>query len=96
MIVDLETAKRHLRRTDDDDDENIVSKLEQASAIVVDYLKLDAGTYDVGASPYVEPPQMVQAAVLLTLENLYVNPEEDPLSNAVRSILHRSRDPALA
>jgi hypothetical protein len=95
MIVDLETAKRHLRRTDDDDDTNIVLKLEQASAIVLDYLKLDADTYDIDASPLEEAPKMVEAATLLVLEALYVS-DEDPLTNAVKSILHRSRDPALA
>ena len=96
MIVDLETAKQHLHVIDDADDDNIFRKLEEASAIVLDYLKLDDDAYAIDASPYVEPPKMVRVAVLLVLENLYDRPEEDPLSNAVRSILHRKRDPALA
>lgn len=96
MIVDLETAKRNLHIVSDDDDENLALLLEAASAIVVDFLKLDAGTYDVDASPYVAPPKPVEIAVLLTLENLYDRPKEDPLSPAVRSVLHRLRDPALA
>lgn len=96
MIVDLETAKRNLHILSDDDDENLVLLLEVASAIVVDFLKLDTGTYDLGASPYVEPPKPVEMAVLLVMENLYDRPDDDPLSTAVRSVLHRLRDPALA
>ena len=96
MIVDLETAKQHLKVVDDADDDNIFRKLAEAEAIVLDYLKIPASSYDIDASPYVEPPKMVRAAILLVLENLYDRPEQDPLSNAVRSILHRSRDPALA
>lgn len=96
MIVDLEKAKQHLHIVDDNDDENIVTKLEQASAIVLDYLKVDEDTYSLDASPYVEAPKGVQAATLLVLENLYDRSDEDPISNAVRSLLHRLRDPALA
>lgn len=96
MIVSLDTAKTHLRVTVDDDDDNIMLKLDQAEAIVIDFLKLDEGTYDLEASPYVEAPKMVTAAILLVLKQLYDHPDQDPLSTAVRSVLHRSRDPALA
>lgn len=96
MIVDIETAKRNLHIIDDDDDENVLLLLEAASAIVVDFLKLEVGTYDIGSSPYMAPPKPVEMAVLLVLENLYDRPDEDPLSPAVRSVLHRLRDPALA
>lgn len=96
MIVNLQEAKQHLRVDIDDDDDNIVLKRDQAEAIVIDYLKLDAGTYDIDASPYTAPPKPVTAAILMVLTNLYDNPDQDPLSVAVRSILHRLRDPALA
>lgn len=96
MIVDLETVKRNLHIVADDDDENLVMLLESASDIVVDFLKLDVGTYDIDASPYVAPPKPVEVAVLLVLGNLYDKPNEDPLTVAVRSVLHRLRDPALA
>lgn len=96
MIVDLETAKRNLHVVDDDDDENLMLLLETASEIVVDFLKLEPGTYDIDASPRIEPPKAVTIATLLVLENLYDRPTEDPLTDAVRSVLHRRRDPALA
>ena len=96
MLVDLETTKRHLRRDDDYDDERIVLLIDQASTIVVDYLKLPEGTYEATDGSPDDVPRMVEAATLLVIEGLYDRPESDPLTEAVRSILHRSRDPALA
>jgi hypothetical protein len=38
-LVDLEDAKRHLRITDDTQDADVALKIDQASAIILDYLK---------------------------------------------------------
>jgi hypothetical protein len=95
MILDIEAAKRQVRRIDDDDDERIVLALDQASVVVLDYLKMELDVYenDDGDSDY---PVLVAAAVLLVMQCLYETPEKEPLTDAVKSILHRQRDPALA
>lgn len=96
MLVDLDTAKRHLRRDDDADDERIMLIIDQSSAIVIDYLKLPAGTYEATDGSPDDVPRMVEAATLLIIESMYDKPEVDPLTDAVVSILRRSRDPAMA
>ncbi|GJD41313.1 head-tail connector protein [Methylobacterium bullatum] len=92
-LISLETAKRHLLIDYDDRDEDIQAKAEEATDIVVDYLKRpDHGwTFET-------VPGRVRAAILLTLGVIYEDREGqvDPLSDAVRSLLHRMRDPALA
>lgn len=95
MLVDLETAKRHLRRDDDEDDTRIVDTIRQASAIVLDYLKISPESYSGTDGNLSDVPVMVEAATLLVIDVLYDRPEEDPLTDAVRSILHRMRDPAM-
>lgn len=70
----------------DDADEVIVSKIEQASAIVLDYLKVEEEPDPV--------PKFVEAATLLVVEALFDG--GDPLSDVVVRLLHRYRDPAFA
>lgn len=86
MLVDLETAKGDLRMDDDYADEIIFSKIEEASSIVLDYLKLDAEPDPV--------PFFVRAATLLVIRSLFDG--GDPLSDPVVRLLHRYRDPAIA
>lgn len=109
-IVDFESAKLHLRVDHDEDDADIVFKLEQASAIIIDFLKMPAGTWDLNSqnsgsgssgdsgSAGDTAPMQVQAAVLMVLGELYKNRESnsDPLSKTVKDMLRRLRDPALA
>lgn len=105
-LVDLQTAKEHLRVDHAADDVDILLKLEMASSIVVNYLKLPVGTWELdpesssgaGDSNVDDAPWPVQAAVLLVLGSLYKDREGqvDPLSEAAKSLLHRYRDPALA
>jgi Phage gp6-like head-tail connector protein len=99
-LVTLDQAKQHLRveleRLDLDAD--IAEKLKQAEAGVIDYLKKDAAA--LGALP-AEKQDIIRAAILLWLGALFENREGDadapaPLSNAVRDLLRRLRDPALA
>jgi hypothetical protein len=94
-LITLDQAKRHLRMGDDEDEE-IEEKVNEASAIVLDYLKVPADEWAVGAVPY-----LVQAATKLVLGALMENREgnadgPEPLSQAVKDLLHRYRDPALA
>jgi hypothetical protein len=86
-MIDIEMAKIHLRVDITDDDERIQFKIEQASSIVLDYLKLQEAPSPV--------PPFVQAATLLVLEALF-DGASDPLSDTVTRLLHRYRDPALA
>lgn len=100
-IVTLAQAKARLRIDLDESDEDYDLLLEQASAIVVDYLKLPVGTYDLSnedESDWQAAPEPVKAAVCLVFGHLDKDREgaADPLTPAVRSLLHRYRDPALA
>lgn len=96
-LVSLHRAKEHLRVTTTDSDADIHLKVEQASAIVLEYLKsrADAGWDDTTA------PGPVQAATLLVIGHLYEHRGDDmdrdgALWQAVERLLMRSRDPALA
>lgn len=92
-LVDLPTAKEHLKVDDDAADVNIAKKIDQASAIVVDYLKLaDPDQWDIDSTESEAVPPVVEAAILLVLEALFDGGE--PLSQTVRDLLHRYRDPA--
>jgi hypothetical protein len=94
-LVSIERAKEHLNITFDDNSADLQAKVLEASAIVVDYIKKP----EIDWTEETAPP-LIQAAVLLVLGDLYDHRgddgKSDPLSQAVRSILHRYRDPALA
>jgi hypothetical protein len=96
MLVDLESAKRTLRRDDDDDDVRIKTLVDTASEIILDYLKISQLSYSGTDGNLSDVPLRVQQATLLVVESLYDHPEVDPITPAVVSILMRSRDPALA
>ena len=89
-LVSLELTKSFLRIDDDEEDELIDRLIENASVIVTDYVKVDDTAYDVTL------PRNVEQALLLVIRNLYKREDEDPLTPAVRSLLHRERDPAIA
>lgn len=109
-FVTLQQAKRHLRILYADEDEDIQDKVQQASAIIVDYLKRpDHGWTDAqdGSPPTRSTaPMVVQAATLLMLSTLWefregeVEPNYDAadgyLPKAVTALLHRLREPAYA
>ena len=93
-LVSLEKAKRHLRIDNTDHDEDIANKVAQASAIVMDYLKLTAVPATWPTVPFV-----VEAAVLVVLGELFQKREAgdvDVISQGVQALLARQRDPALA
>ena len=94
MLVDLETVKGHLRKDFADGDENLVRKIRQGSAIVRDYLKVSEDEWDADDTEADPLPYDIEAAVLLVIEALYLGTE--PLSQTVKDLLHRHRDPALA
>lgn len=101
-FVDLTVAKRHLKieaeRTDLDPD--VTDKLERCEAVIVDFLKLtdaEADALDARAQ------KIVGQAILLALGAAFLNREGFAaaadaliLSQPVKDLLRRLRDPALA
>lgn len=79
----------------------LASLIEDATGIVLDYLKTDGSQWslepDDGEGEDDAPsavPAPVRAAIILVVRNLFDEVEE-PLSSAVKALLHRYRDPAL-
>lgn len=95
MIIDLDTAKRELRKVDDDDDERITVMIGQATALVLHHLKVADDEYE-NLDGLNDFPDAVAAAVLGALKSLYYDPDKDPLTPVVKAMLHPLRDPALA
>ena len=95
MLVDLRTAKECLRVMHDDEDLLIQSLADQASSLVVDFIKRP----DHGWTVNTLPPH-VQAAVFHVLKRLYDDPagelEGGPLAPHIKDMLWRERDPAIA
>ncbi len=107
-LVTFNESKEHLRVDHDMDDAQINRMRRQASAAVLNYIKIDI---DETAFDYVdefgEPianniPQEIAAATLLMIGALYENRDGDsfrspqPLSQAAMDLLWRHRDPAMA
>lgn len=93
-LVTMDQARLQLHEVQDDGpvDANIAMKLEQATGIVIDYLK----TPDHGWTA-LTVPEPIHAAILLVLTSLYDSPAtEDPITPAVESLCRRYRDPAMA
>lgn len=102
-------AIAHLRLPGSPEDyEDLLSKAEQATAIVINYLKReDLLTGSPAWTDATQPTNddlefaIVQASVLDVLANLYQHRGDDgatdgPLTNRIRAILSMLRDPSLA
>lgn len=82
--------------------EEIAPKLDQATAIVIRYIKRPDHGWTVNTDPSTDLEfAIVQAAILKVLGNLYMfrgddQPQSDPLSPDVVSVLSMVRDPSLA
>lgn len=79
MLVSLQQASDHLRRDTDDDDNDLILKINAASQAVLNYITvkdfLNSGG-DVDFSSDGEPlgvPEPIQAAVLIVLGMLYID-----------------------
>jgi hypothetical protein len=91
VLITLHQAKAQARVEHDEHDSDMLLKASSASAIVLNYLKYpDLDWTDRSV------PDDVRAAVLLVFQHLYERAEGDPLSEGVKSLLHRHRDPTLA
>lgn len=105
MIVDLETTKERLRITDDANDARLMQCAEEASAAVIEFLKLPEGTWDINGagsdgatgSEADIAPWTVQCAVLLATQALFDGgPDATPLTQGVLDLLRMRRVPSLA
>lgn len=101
-LITMTQAKTHLGEIPDDRDEDIREKLLEASAIIMDYLKLDdvPDEWIETVSPIeYRIPANIQAATKLVLGEIFENRESsnsDPISDAVVRLLYRWSDPSFA
>jgi hypothetical protein len=104
-LITLAQAKRHIRVDGSDDDTDIAEKIEEASHIVLDYLKVDDSMWQDSTGAPLDVPGTVQAAVKIVFGNLYAYREGgsessfrviEPLGDTVKNLLARYRDPAIA
>lgn len=101
-LVTLQEAKDHLKPPGSIDDARILRIIKQATVIVLKYCKLELDAYqDSNLEPTAEVPGDLTAATLLVIGSLYdnadgQNADKDPLSPAVKSLLHDTRKPTLA
>lgn len=113
-LLTLQEAKDHVRVTASNADSDIQFKIVQASAILLNYLKvpMDATVDDSPPTlPWLHtdflgghttegvPPWDIKAAAALIFGELYwkrEGGEANPLSDTVKALLTRYRDPAMA
>ena len=90
-LVTLEEAKLRVRvvQSDTSFDADLIMKAEQATDIVVDYIKRSDHLWTDA-----DAPPLVKAAILEVVKNLFE--DQEALPQAIKNILWRYRDPALA
>lgn len=92
-LATVTEAKQRLRVDFSDDDTLIEALLEEATDIVVGYIKNPDHGWDAQTVP-----GRIKAAILLVTGSLYENRDAtgEVLTEGVRALLHRDRDPSLA
>jgi hypothetical protein len=101
MLLTIDQAKLHLRITDDEHDEELEEMVPEVSEIILNYLKLPSTSWQTTDGEPEDVPGAVKSAVKVAISALFENPEQNPdgpqvLSQAVKDLLHRYRDPAMA
>lgn len=99
-LCSLNEVKHHLRITSDRQDGDIQLKIIQASAIILNYLKVDVDESPLSV-PWgsVDVPFDVHAVAMLITGELFLNREAttaNVISPTVESLLRRWRSPAMA
>jgi hypothetical protein len=105
--ITLDVAKQHLRVLHADDDADIQRKLDQANALVWDYIKRDPDDTSPDAwVPNARQLMAIEASTLAWLDQLYDDRNIGESDNPniamgypppqVTAMLHRLRDPAVA
>lgn len=104
-LITLEDAKKHLgiHVEDESRDDQVLQKMEQASAMVINYLKRPDHGWTVATDPAADEEfAITQAAIFEVLANIFNdrgdrdNPTPGPITDRVRAMLSMLRDPALA
>lgn len=92
-LVTLADVKNRLRIDFDDDDVDAAAMAEEAADIVIGYIKKPDHDWTVDTVPF-----RIKAAILLVVGRLYEDRDgkEEVLTEAVKNLLARDRDPALA
>ena len=95
MLIDLPTALQWLNRNLGEDDALIQELADQATGIVIDYIKRPDHGWTTKTVPF-----HVRAAILHVLKRLYDDRDAEmdggPFPAHIKSLLDRDRDPALA
>jgi Phage gp6-like head-tail connector protein len=96
-LVTLDRAKKHLRITDNDHDDDVLQKIEAASEVITKYYGTTADPAWDTTNP---PPAPVVHAVLVLLTHLYENRGDGMDADAdvwlaIRNLLAASKAPAL-
>jgi hypothetical protein len=95
MIVTLEMMKLELGISVDAQDDMLMQHIDNAEAIVLDYIKVDSDTYTDGTGQN-DFPVVIGAAVVMVARSLFEKPDADPITVAVQNVLHRQRTQAMA
>jgi uncharacterized phage protein (predicted DNA packaging) len=100
-LITVDQAKLHLRLDTDDHDDLLEEIVSDVSGVILDYLKMDSTAYQTTDGEPDDVPAAVKSAVKLGVSAMFENPEQLPdgpqvLSQTVKDLLHRLRDPALA
>ncbi len=77
-MLALEDAKAHLKITHDDEDGDILEKIDQAEALVLGYLELDDDEWDASTVP-----ADVKAGILRMFSRLYAFRGDDVRERAL-------------
>lgn len=100
-LITLDQASTHLRLAGSEYADDLELKMEQATALVIQYLKRPDHTWTVDTT---DDPEfaIVQAAILEVLTNLFFDrgdrdkPSDGPVTDRVKRCLSLMRDPSLA
>lgn len=98
-IVTFEQVKTHLQMDHDLDDQKIEEIAQEASDTMLDYLKKPLDYWQDSAGQPAGVPGVVKAATLKVAASLYENRDGSgtpALSQDVKDMVHRKRDPAFA
>lgn len=90
-LITMEEAKDALRVLDNDHDSDIELRMHAASEMVLQYANQSDPAWTDETAPY-----LIKAAIILTLQDLFSSEEPTGLTEGVKNILHRWRDPVLA
>lgn len=104
MLFSLDQGKAHLRVDHDDEDADISLKINAASSIVMNYLKLPLDHYQNTAGEVVNVPFEVIAAAQIMLGYIFKDRDAAEMDKwqhgylpfTVTSLLYPLRDPSLA